>query len=92
MYVNTRSRRFQISRVCLKNFFYTVRNNYKYMPPWLAVGDVVVVRIIVACDLNLKLRETGFCSVVRLFVLPYRVAGSQSRWRGGRRFSAVRNR
>ena len=37
------------------------------MPPWLVVGDVVVFRIIVACDLSSKVRETGFCSVVGLF-------------------------
>lgn len=49
------------------------------MPPWLVVGDVVVFRIIVVCDLSLKMRETGFCSVVRLFVLLNRVAGSRSR-------------
>ena len=37
------------------------------MSPCLVVSIVVVFQIIVACDLNSKVRETGFCSVVRLF-------------------------
>ena len=63
----------------LKKNLYAVQNNYKYVPPWLAVGNVVVFRITVVYDLSLKMRETGFCSVVRLFVLLNRVAGSRNR-------------
>ena len=63
VYTNTHSYCFQI-RACVT----------------LAGGSCCsCISTIVACDLSSKVRETGFCSVVRLFVLLNPVAGCRSR-------------